>query len=75
MAVSGNNFADEETPSGTINGINTTFTLVNTPIAGSVKLYKGIRMKLGVDYTISGTTITMINIPLIGEIMVADYRY
>ena len=33
------NFADSETPSGTVNGINDTFTLANTPTAGTVRVY------------------------------------
>lgn len=70
------NFADEETPSGTIDGTNLTFTLANTPISGSVKLYlRGLRLKRGDDYTISGTTITMIIAPLTGDNLLADYRY
>ncbi len=69
-------FADEETPAGTINSINVTFTLAHTPVAGSVKLFlRGLRMKRGLDYTISGATITMINVPLTGDALLADYRY
>lgn len=70
------NFADEETPSGTINGINTTFTLAHTPLSGSLKVYlNGIRLKNGNDYTLATTTITMINIPGTGDTLIADYRY
>ena len=71
------NFVDEETPSGTVNGSNATFTLANTPIAGSVKLYKnGVRMHVGAgnDYTISTATITMATAPLTGDVLIADYR-
>jgi hypothetical protein len=66
-----------ETPSGTINGSNATFTLANTPIpAASLLLYlNGLRLRLGVDYTLSGSTITMIAIPQTGDNLVADYRY
>lgn len=50
-----------ETPSGTVNSSNTSFTLANTPIAGTVEVYlDGILMfpGSGNDYQISGTTIT-----------------
>lgn len=69
-------FVDEEIPSGAVNGSNVTFTLANTPIAGSVKLYKnGIRMKQGgADYSISGLTITFVTAPATGDVLLADYR-
>lgn len=71
-------FADSETPSGTIDGSNTTFTLANTPTTGSVHLYlNGVRLKAGAgnDYTISGLTITMLYAPETGSNFLADYRY
>lgn len=71
------NFVDDETPSGSINGSNVTFTLADTPVAGSVKLYlNGLRQKVGAgnDYTISGTTITYLTAPLTGDVLTADYR-
>lgn len=72
--LSSSNFVFNEVPSGTINGVNTTFTLANTPTAGTVAIFlRGLRMKLTTDYTISGSTITMINIPDTGDDLVADY--
>ena len=71
-------FADEEVPSGLINGSNTTYTLANTPVSGSVKLFlNGVRLYAGAgnDYTISGTTITMASAPDTGSTLLADYRY
>jgi len=71
------NFVDGETPSGSINGSNVTFTIANTPVTGSVKLYlNGVRQNAGAgnDYTISGSTITMATAPLTGEVLLADYR-
>src|SRR6187455_721153 len=42
-------FVDDENVSGTMNDINVTFALANTPISGTVKLYwNGMRMKVGV---------------------------
>jgi hypothetical protein len=70
------NFADSETPSGTINGSNATFTLANTPITGSLHLYlNGRRQAPTADYTIATATITMINVPATGDTLLADYRY
>jgi hypothetical protein len=73
------NFADEEVPSGSINGSNVTFTLAHAPNpAGSLKLYlNGQRIKAGgTDYSLSGSTITMVTAPGTGESgLIADYRY
>lgn len=70
------NFVFSETPSGTVNGSNTAFTLANTPVAGTVRLYiEGYRLVPGSgnDYTISGANITMFAAPLTGERLFADY--
>lgn len=70
------NFADDETPSGTINGSNKIFTVANIPIAGSLKVFvNGSRMRITEDYTFSGTTITFITAPPTGSIILVDYRY
>jgi len=71
------NLIDGETPSGALNGSNTTFTLANTPVTGSVKLFRnGVRQNVGAgnDYTISGATITMSSAPASTETLLADYR-
>lgn len=65
------NFVGNETVTGTINGANTTFTLANTPanISGGVSslmlFYAGTLLKPGAgnDYTLSGSTITMLWAP------------
>lgn len=68
-------FIDNETPTGTMDSSNKTFTLANTPISGSVKLYlNGTRLTSGVGYSISGATITMTFAPDSGEELRADYR-
>lgn len=75
-AGSSGTFVDGETPSGTINGSNDTFTLANTPTAGSVNVYlNGTRRTLTEDYTISGDTITFVSPPRSGSILRVDYRY
>lgn len=70
------NFVVNEVPSGTINGTNPTFTLAATPLAGKEMIYlNGQRLFPGAgnDYTISGATITMLQIPLTGDRLTADY--
>lgn len=71
------NFVDRETPSGSINGSNSTFNLANTPVAGSEHLYlNGILQQPGAsnDYTISGGTITMNTAPISGDVLLVSYR-
>lgn len=56
-----------ETPTGVLNGVNTTFTLANTPVTGSEEVYlNGILQEPGVsdDYQISGGTITYNTAPV-----------
>ncbi|MES2428249.1 MAG: hypothetical protein V4560_14815 [Bacteroidota bacterium] len=70
------NFVVDETPSGSINGSNTAFTLANTPVAGKVEIYRnGLLQKPGIgnDYTISGTAITYLTAPETGDTLTANY--
>lgn len=65
-----------ETPSGTIDGVNVTFTLAATPVVGTVKVWlNGLLLKSTTHYTISGSTITMLtgSIPETGDYLLADY--
>jgi hypothetical protein len=63
-----------ETPTDT--GDQTIFTLAHTPVAGTVRLYRGgAYQQSGSDYTISGDTITLTTILASGEILQADYEY
>lgn len=72
-------FADQETPSGLVNGINAVFTLAFTPSpAASLQLVRGgLTQKQGDDFTLTGLTITFIagSLPLPGDELVAWYRY
>jgi hypothetical protein len=66
-----------ETPSGTINGSNVTFTLANTPISGTEMIFlNGILQDAGAgnDYTISGATITMLTAPATGDKLRVSYE-
>jgi hypothetical protein len=75
----GPNFADNETPVGSINGVNQTFTLQTSPVPPvSLHLYaNGLRLKTGADYTVSGNIISFIGsyTPGLGDTVLADYRY
>jgi hypothetical protein len=70
-------FVDRETPTGAVNGSNTTYTLANTPLSGSEHVYlNGILQEPGAgnDYTISGTTITYLAAPISGDKIRVSYR-
>jgi hypothetical protein len=74
----GHGLATRETPSGTINGSNVTFTLANTPVSGSEMVFQnGILLVSGAakDYTISGGTITFVTAPATGDTLMATYWY
>ena len=77
--MTGVNFVDAETPAGTANGTNSTFTLANTPNpAASVAVYlNGMRMALNIDYTLSGSTITFlpVSLPQSGDTLAVSYRH
>ena len=69
-------FVDDETPTGSINGINVTFILANTPSpVSSLQVFlDGILQVNGLGYTLSGTTITMAEAPTLGGSVKAWYR-
>ena len=67
---------NSEVPTGAINGVNTVFTLANTPLAGTLKLYAGgARMTVVEDFTLVGATITFLVAPFSGTVLIADYSY
>lgn len=67
---------DDETPVGTINSVNTVFTINNPPSpVSSLKVYRGgARQRITEDYTFSGSTLTFVVAPQVGEIILCDYR-
>jgi hypothetical protein len=70
-------FVIRETPSGSINGSNTTFTLANTPITGTEEVFlNGLLQNEGGsnDYTISGATITYNTAPQTGDELLVNYQ-
>jgi hypothetical protein len=59
-----------ETPSGSVNGSNTAYTLANTPVSGTVMVFlNGLLQDEGGsdDYTISTNTITFNTAPISGD--------
>lgn len=72
------NQSDNETPTGTIDGVNTVFTLAHTPSpAARLKVYLNGAFQTagGEDYTLSGSTITFINPPLTASVLRVFYDY
>jgi len=71
-------FVDMETPVGAVDGVNANFGLSLAPNpAGSLHLYRnGILQKAGVDYSLTGATVTFLPlcIPQPGDILSASYR-
>jgi hypothetical protein len=78
VSIPGVGFVDQETPTGATNGANATFTLSQTPSpsASLTVFLNGVRQTLGVDYTVTGTTITFLtaSIPQSGDILLCSYR-
>ncbi|MGA2183661.1 MAG: hypothetical protein ABSH47_11580 [Bryobacteraceae bacterium] len=77
-AVAGVTFVDAETPTGLVNGINSTFTLAVAPNpASSLAVYRnGLRMQGGADYSFAGSAITFLSgqLPQTGDTLVCSYR-
>lgn len=70
------NIVTRETPTGSINSSNTSFSLANTPVSGSEQVFlNGMLQEPGAgnDYTISGGTITYLNAPITGDRLRVTY--
>jgi hypothetical protein len=78
VALPGVGFVDGETPTGAVNGVNTVFTLAQTPSpATSLAVYRnGLRVKSVLDYTVIGNSITFAagSVPQTGDIVQCSYR-
>ncbi len=75
-AITTASFVFNETPSGTVDGSNASFTLAFTPVSGKQSVHlNGIKQKPGAgnDYTISGAVITFTTPPAIGDLILVDY--
>ena len=71
-------FMDSDSPSGIVDGSNTTFTLSQTPSPStSLALYRnGILQKVTQDFTIGGSSVAFVtaNTPQPGDTLLASYR-
>ncbi len=71
-------FIDAEVPGGAMNGANSTYTLAQTPNpVNSVAVYRnGLLQSPGVDYSLSGSTVTFMptSIPRATDVVTAYYR-
>ena len=80
LSASGSNavFVDAAIPGGTMNGVNTAFTLASAPApTTSLTLFRnGILQRVGIDFTLSGSAITFAagSIPQSGDYVRAYYR-
>jgi hypothetical protein len=75
---SGPAFVDSEIPAGLVDGHNASFMLSQAPEpAASLELFRnGVRQKAGLDFTLSGSTVTFlpVAIPSTGDVLLASYR-
>ena len=64
-----------EVPTGTPNGTLTDFTIIQSPITGTLRVFvNGVRQKVTDDYTFTGTTITFVSAPLTDSKILVDYK-
>lgn len=72
--LTASNFVYGEVPSGSINSSNVTYTLANTPTAGTVNVFlNGSRQTVTTNYTVSGTTVTFTFPPQTGDTIAINY--
>ena len=62
-----------ETPSGSVDGDNQTFTLAHTPLATVLLFRNGILLAEGDEYSTLGSVVTMSPAPLTGDSLRAYY--
>lgn len=78
VSIPGVGFVDQAVPTGTINGSNGVFRLSSTPSpTASLAVYRnGLLMSAGVDYSLSGATITFMtaSVPQANDTLVCSYR-
>jgi hypothetical protein len=78
VSIPGVGFVDQETPSGATNGVNATFTLGQSPSpTTSLAVYRnGLRLSPGIDYNLSGATITFVTglVPQTDDTLLCYYR-
>ena len=75
-AVLESDIVANEIPTGLINSLNVTYTIANTPVTGSVMVFLNGLLQApggGLDYTISGTTITFVKAPRTNSDLYVSY--
>lgn len=60
---------EQETPTGLVNGSNTVYLIPSVPHSNKAVMVfiNGLMQRQGIEYTISGSTITMTQAPLTGQ--------
>jgi hypothetical protein len=73
----GSSIAWMEVPGGDTDGVNLTFTLAHDPSPPTALMfhYNGVLQRPDIDYTLSGSVVTMGFIPNAGSKMLATYPY
>ncbi len=78
VSIPGVGFVDQQVPAGAINGVNTIYTLSQSPSpSASLAVYRnGLRMTPGIDYTLSGAVITFMAglVPQSSDTLSCSYR-
>lgn len=77
VMINGSNSQIEETPAGTVNGLNPTFTASRTYVSNTLEVYiNGIKQKRGIHFTEgSSGAFTMSDAPSIGDDILIQYQY
>jgi hypothetical protein len=70
-------YSEAEVPAGSVNGVNSVFTLTNSPTPNaSLRLYlNGVLQTQGVDYALNGNLIIFTTPPVVGGALISWYRY
>lgn len=56
--------------------VDSSYTIEHAPIVGSIQIFlNGLRQRAGADYTLSGTTISFIILPSVGDTITVDYNF
>jgi hypothetical protein len=64
-----------ETPVGTVDGSNTAYTLNSAPLTSNsvVAFLNGVVQKYGLDYNVTGTNLTLMDPPHVGDVLWVTY--
>ena len=65
----------QETPSGSINGVNKNFVLTQDPTSGSLKVFLNGLKDNAFTYSSPSKTVTMTTAPVVGQSIEAVYKY